>query len=76
MAVDGRAMVILGLSMLAFGGVNACIGYSLLGERGIEYRKRVLETFRKVREISAAQVDAAEQRKKAAAAPQAATKSE
>ena len=34
MAAEARVIAMLGMTMIAFGGLNACIGLSLLGERG------------------------------------------
>lgn len=55
-------MVILAFSMLSFGAINTYIGFSLLGDRGIENRRKIQEAFDKLREINAAQRTAVEQR--------------
>ena len=52
---DGAPLFFLGCTMLCFGAINTYIGFSLLGERGLENRKRILESFRAVRDLSAKQ---------------------
>ena len=37
---DGRALLFLGCTMIMFGSINAYIGFSLTGEKGLENRVR------------------------------------
>lgn len=52
---DARPLLFLGFSMLCFASVNAYIGFSLLGERGVENRKKIRDAFKDMEAVSAAQ---------------------
>ena len=56
MANNGAPLLFLGAAMLMFGSINAYIGYNLLGERGIETKKKIMEATNRVRDITAAQI--------------------
>ena len=56
MANNGAPLLFLGAAMLMFGSINAYIGYNMLGERGIETKKKIMEATNRVRDITAAQI--------------------